>query len=108
MASMEDWRVRRAIQHWSIVAFGLLIPAAAFLADPSDIDIPMNATLLSLVLLSSTAFELVRLYAWQDASALLCGLWSAAFSLCFRLRRLRSAQILARHLWCDAYAASGL
>ena len=83
MASMEDWRVRRAIQHWSIVAFGLLIPAAAFLADPSDIDIPMNATLLSLVLLSSTAFELVRLYAWQDASALLCGLWSAVSPFAF-------------------------
>lgn len=83
MASMEDWRVRRAFQHWSIVAFGILIPAAALLGDSSDIDVPMNATLLSLVLLSSTAFELVRLHVWQDTSALLCGLWSTVSPFAF-------------------------
>lgn len=38
----------------------------------------MNASLLGLVLMSSTAFELVHLHVWQDTSAFLCGLWSTA------------------------------
>ena len=82
MASMEDWRVRRALQHWSIVAFGILIPAAALFGS-SDIDMAMNATLLSLVLLGSTGFELMGFYVWQDTCVFLCGTWSTVSPLAF-------------------------
>jgi hypothetical protein len=44
----------------------------------SRFDVQMNAALVSLTLLLSTAFELVGLHIWQDASELLCGLWIAA------------------------------
>ena len=72
---MEDWRFRRNFQHWSIVVLGILIPAAALIGESSDIDVPMNATLLSLVLLGSTAFEMLRLHRWQDAIEFICGVW---------------------------------
>ena len=75
MESMEDWRFRRSVQHWSIVVLGIFIPAAALLGESSDIAVPMNATLLSLILLGSTAFEFLRLPRWQDASEFICGVW---------------------------------
>jgi SPW repeat len=72
---MERRRVRRAFQHWSIIVLGILIPAAALLGESTDIDVPMNATLLSLVLLGSTVFEVAGLHRCQDVSEFVCGAW---------------------------------
>jgi hypothetical protein len=73
----RDWHLRRTIQHWSIIVIALAITAVAFNGNASDFDVLINAALVSLALLVSTAFELVRLHFWQDASELLCGLWIA-------------------------------
>lgn len=70
--------VRRSFQHWSILVIALAITAVTLNHNPSSFDIQMNAALVSLTLLLSTAFELVGLHIWQDASELLCGLWIAA------------------------------
>jgi hypothetical protein len=83
MTSPQDWRARRAFQQWSIVALGILITAVALLGDSSDVNVPMNAALLSFVLLSSTGFELVGLHRWQDTCEFLCGIWSAASPFAF-------------------------
>ena len=82
MASMEDRRVRRALQHWSIFALGILIPAARSSGLRTSTR-AMNATLLSLVLLGSTGFELAGFYVWQDTCVFLCGTWSAVSPLAF-------------------------
>ena len=71
----ERRRARRVFQHWSIIALGILIPAAALLGELSHIDVPMNAALLSLVLLGSTVFEVAGLHWCQDASEFACGAW---------------------------------
>jgi len=68
----------RGLQHWSILVIALAITAVTLNRNPSSFDVQMNAALVSLTLLLSTAFELVGLYIWQDASELLCGLWIAA------------------------------
>jgi len=70
--------VRRSFQHWSILVIALAITAVTLNHNPSRFDVQMNAALVSLTLLLSTAFELVGLHIWQDASELLCGLWIAA------------------------------
>ena len=70
--------VRRSFQHWSILVIALAITAVTLNHNPSRFDVQMNAALVSLTLLLSTAFELVGLHVWQDASELLCGLWIAA------------------------------
>lgn len=80
---MEDWCARRDFQQWSFVALGILITIAALLSESLDINVPMNAALLSLVLLSSTAFELVRLHRWQDGCGFLCGIWSVVSPFAF-------------------------
>jgi hypothetical protein len=70
--------LRRSFQHWSILVIALAITAVTLNHNSSSFDIQMNAALVSLALLLSTAFELVGLHIWQDASELLCGLWIAA------------------------------
>ena len=70
--------LRRSFQHWSILAIALAITAVTLNHNPSSFDVQMNAALVSLTLLLSTAFELVGLHIWQDASELLCGVWIAA------------------------------
>jgi len=74
----EARHVRRSFQHWSILVIALAITAVTLNHNPSRFDVQMNAALVSLTLLLSTAFELVGLHIWQDASELLCGLWIAA------------------------------
>jgi hypothetical protein len=74
----RDWQLRRTFQHWSIIVVALAITAVALMGNASDYDVLMNAAIVSLALLVSTAFELVGLHFWQDASVLLCGLWIAA------------------------------
>ena len=73
----RDWHLRRTFQHWSIIVIALAITAVALHGNASDFDVLINAALVSLALLISTAFELVGLHFWQDASELLCGLWIA-------------------------------
>ena len=87
MESTQVWRLRRAFQHWSIVVIGILIPAAALLGESVDINVPLNASLLSLVLLASTAFELMRLHRLQDASELICGIWLIGSPFAFGYNR---------------------
>lgn len=77
MGTHRDWKFRRAFQHWSIITVAIVITAAALMGEASDVDVAMNAALLSLVLLVSTAFELVGLHFCQDTSELLCGVWIA-------------------------------
>jgi hypothetical protein len=69
---------RRALQYWSIIALSIFIPVAALLGESSDLNVPMNAALLSLALLASTVFEFVCLHVWHDMSEFLCGLWLIA------------------------------
>jgi hypothetical protein len=69
--------LRRNFQHWCILVIALAITAVTLNHNPSSFDVQMNAALVSLTLLLSTAFELVGLHLWQDASELLCGLWIA-------------------------------
>jgi hypothetical protein len=70
--------LRRGFQHWSIVVIALAITAVTLNGNSSSFDVQMNAALVSLTLLLSTAFELVGLHVWQGTSELLCGLWIAA------------------------------
>ena len=70
--------IRRNFQHWSILVIALAITAVTLNHNPSSFDVQMNAALVSLTLLLSTAFELVGLHIWQDASELMCGVWIAA------------------------------
>jgi hypothetical protein len=77
MKSTSHWQLCRALQLWSVVAIALAITTAALIGEPSDDRVPMNAALLSFVLLSATGFEMVGLHLWQDVSELLCGLWIA-------------------------------
>ena len=77
MASEEFRGPRRAFQYWSIVGLSIIIPAAALLGESSNVNVPMNATLLSLALLGSTVFELAGLHRWQDVSGLIGGIWLA-------------------------------
>jgi hypothetical protein len=70
--------LRRSFQHWSILVIALAITVVTLNHNSSSFDVQMNAALVSLTLLLSTAFELVGLHIWQDASELLCGLWIAA------------------------------
>jgi hypothetical protein len=74
----EVRQLRRSFQHWSILVIALAITAVTLNHNPSSFDVQMNAALVSLTLLLSTAFELVGLHIWQDASELLCGVWIAA------------------------------
>jgi hypothetical protein len=71
-------QLRRSFQHWSILVIALAITAVTLNHNPSSFEVQMNAALVSLTLLLSTAFELVGLHIWQDASELLCGVWIAA------------------------------
>ena len=75
MTSERIPSLRRPFQYWSVVVLSILIPSAALLGESSDVNVPMNATLLSLVLLASTVFELAHLHWWQDTSELLCAFW---------------------------------
>jgi hypothetical protein len=74
----EVRQLPRSFQHWSILVIALAITAVTLNHNPSSFDVQMNAALVSLTLLLSTAFELVGLHIWQDASELLCGVWIAA------------------------------
>jgi len=105
---------RRAVQYWSVIALSLVIPAAALLGETSDVSIPMNATLLSLVLLGSTVFELAGLHRLQDISRLLGAIWLIASPFAFgyadagqlRYWHLASGALLALlttiNLWEDS------
>jgi hypothetical protein len=78
---VRDWQLRRTLQHWSIIVIALTVTAAALYGrapDFNDFNVLINAALVSLALLVSTAFELVGLHLWQDASAFVCGVWIAA------------------------------
>jgi hypothetical protein len=74
----EVRQLRRSFQHWSILVIALAITAVTLNRNSSSFDVQMNAALVSLTLLLSTAFELVGLHIWQDASELMCGAWIAA------------------------------
>ena len=73
----QAWHLRRSFQHWSILVIALAITAVTLNHNPPNFDVQMNAALVSLTLLLSTAFGLVGLHIWQDVSELLCGLWIA-------------------------------
>ena len=75
---LNSMDVIEALADLFILVIALAITAVTLNHNPSSFDIQMNAALVSLTLLLSTAFELVGLHIWQDASELLCGLWIAA------------------------------
>jgi hypothetical protein len=74
----RDQHLRRNLQHWSILVIALTNAAVTLHDGAAGFDVHMNAALVSLVLLLSTAFELAGLHVWQDAAEFLCGLWIAA------------------------------
>ena len=69
------------MQYWTMIALSLVIPATTLLNDGSNIDVPMNAALVSLGLLTFAALALFDLYPWQDLGQLACGTWLMGSSL---------------------------
>ena len=69
---------RRALQYWIATGLSVLIPISALLGEQSDVNVPMNAALLALLLLGVTALDLMHLHPWQEIGELACAAWLAA------------------------------
>jgi hypothetical protein len=75
MAYMNSKHRRRACQYWIATGLSVLIPVTALLGEQSNVSVPMNAALFSLLLLGVTSLELLNLHPWQEIGQLVCAAW---------------------------------